>query len=87
LALGLGGACGSVSGINDGGGGSGGGTAGHGGATGGQGGNGGVGGTGGVGCGDLATQYTDTLPAAQSCDVNASGGGQPLQAADPRVTY
>ena len=38
-----------------------------------NGGSGGTGGTGGVSCGDLATQYTDALPAAQSCDLNASG--------------
>jgi hypothetical protein len=78
LTLGLGGACGSVSGINDGGGGNAGGTTGHGGAAGGKGGNGGAGGTGGVSCGDLATQYAAALPAAQSCDLNASGECQQL---------
>ena len=77
LALPLGGACGSVLTTNDGGGGSGGGTGGHGGAAGG-GNSGGSGGTGGVSCGDLATQYTDALPAAQSCDVKASGECQQL---------
>ena len=71
LTLVLGNGCGSVLGTNDGGGGSGGGTGGHGGAAGG-GNSGGSGGTGGVSCGDLATQYTDALPAAQSCDLNTS---------------
>ena len=78
LALPLGGACGSVLGTNDGGGGTAGGTSGHGGAAGGKSGSGGTGGTGGVSCGDLATQYADALPAAQSCDVNASGECQQL---------
>lgn len=73
LALPLGGACGSVLGTNDGGGGAAGGTSGRGGAGAGKGGNGGAGGTAGVSCSDLATQYTDALPAAQSCDLNASG--------------
>jgi hypothetical protein len=78
VALGLGNGCGSVSGINDGGGGTAGGTSGHGGAAGGKGGNGGAGGTGGVSCGDLATQYADAVPAAQSCDLNASRQCQQL---------
>src|SRR5450631_3383932 len=78
LALPLGGACGSVLGTNDGGGGTAGSTSGRGGAGGGKGGNGGAGGTGGVSCSDLATQYTDALPAAQSCDLNAGGECQQL---------
>src|SRR5579863_3017975 len=84
LALGFG--CGSVSGTSDGGGlggsatgqgGAGatglGGSGGHGGTTGSGGGSGGNGGTGGASCDALASQYAAALPAAQSCDLNASG--------------
>jgi hypothetical protein len=71
LALGLGNACGSVLPTNDGGGETGGATGGHGGAAGGKGSTGGAGGSGGVSCGDLATQYADALPTAQSCSLTA----------------
>lgn len=75
LALGLGVGCGSVSSLNDGGGGNGGsgagaGAAGQGGATG-QAGQGGAGG--GPSCGDLSAQYGDALPAAQRCEIGATG--------------
>jgi hypothetical protein len=82
LLAGLAGACGSVLGNPDAGGtgGSGPGTGGHGGVSGtGGSGTGGsaTGGAGGAGggpsCGDLAAAYAAALPAAQSCDVSATG--------------
>ncbi len=89
LALCVGVGCGSVSSIGDGGGTGGsatgqggtggtgatgsGGAGGHGGATGSGGGSGGHAGAGGASCDALATQYADALPAAQSCDLDASG--------------
>jgi hypothetical protein len=38
----------------------------------------GSGGTGGMSCDDLATQYAEALPAAQRCNINASGQCQQL---------
>lgn len=77
-----------------GGGSAGGGVAGHGGGAAGEGGRGGKtagggkggagggaagsGGTGGMSCDDLASQYAEALPAAQRCNVNASGPCQQL---------
>jgi len=71
LALSLGSGCGSVSSTTDGGGEPREAPPDVGGPRG-KGRRGGLGGTGGVSCGDLATQYANALPAAQSCDLNAS---------------